>query len=373
MALSAPPQPAATSREDTPPPPSSGDGGFSASNLRKRLRRPPSLLMRTKELVIEKLLLACGYVSIAAVLLIFIFLFKEGFVALRMVEDQTNFLYSEQVVYEYDAVADTTVAVDTRTAFTWQPVQVDEKEPPKLSIIPLAWASFGVALISALLSTVLGIAVGVYMSEMASRRLRDFIKPALELLVGIPTVVIGFFMLAVIAVPVHRLLSGGGSGQGLVPFYNAPYNMFIGAVGVSVVIIPVIASLVDDAMRAVPQDLRAASLSLGATRWQTTWKVVLPAGVSGVIAAVILGFGRALGETMIVLMCAGNAPQITVNPFESVRTMTAAIAAEMGAAQQGSLHSHSLFFVGAILVTVAFVLNLVVEIVVNRYRKKIRL
>jgi phosphate transport system permease protein len=149
--------------------------------------------------------------------------------------------------------------------------------------------------------------------------------------------------------------------------------MFVGALGVSVVIIPVIASLVDDALRAVPMDLRAASLSLGATRWQTTWRVVLPAGVSGVLAAVILGFGRAIGETMIVLMCAGSAPQIVLNPFESVRTMTATIAAEMGAAQQGSLHMHSLFLVGAILITLAFILNLIVEMIANHYRKKIRL
>src|SRR5690606_32326526 len=124
-------------------------------------------------------------------------------------------------------------------------------------------------------------------------------------------VVIGFFMLAVIAIPIKNLADGDVIPGFRLPFYTDAYNMFIGAIGVSVVIVPVIASLVDDALRAVPRDLRAASMSLGATRWQTTFRVVLPSAVSGVFAAVVLGFGRAFGETMIVLMCAGNAPQIS--------------------------------------------------------------
>jgi phosphate transport system permease protein len=325
-------------------------------------------VQRLKEKVIEKLLALSGWLSILLILLIFIFLFKEGLIALRQVDSLSQFFYSIEPVYVYDQATAEAKVTGEAVAYKWEPVST----PPRLSILPLLWGSFGVALISALLSTLAGIAVGVYLSEMASEKVRGTVKPALELLVGIPTVVIGFFMLTVVAIPLKTILNPA-DGMSVVPFYRSMYNMFVGALGVSVVIIPVIASLVDDALRSVPMDLRAASLSLGATRWQTSWRVVLPAGVSGVLAAVILGFGRAIGETMIVLMCAGSAPQMSLNPFDSARTMTATIAAEMGAAQQGSLHMHSLFLVGAVLVTLAFILNLTVEFIAEHYRKKIRL
>ncbi|CAN5168824.1 phosphate ABC transporter permease subunit PstC [soil metagenome] len=342
--------------------------GFSAAEVRGRLRAGTTWGLRTKEKVIELLLMGCGLASIIAVSLIFIFLFKEGIGAFRLAESPKDFLYAETVQYKYDAATETSVAGPVQKSLTWQPVG----DKPKLSIAPLVWGSLGIAAISAVVSTLAGIAVGIFLSEMSGARLRNYVKPALELLVGIPTVVIGFFMLTIMAIPLKRLLNPA-EGGGILPAYADTYNMFVGALGVSIVIIPVIASMVDDAMRAVPQDLRAGSLCLGATRWQTTWRVVLPAGFSGVIAAVILGFGRALGETMIVLMCAGGAAQITGNPFASVRTMTAAIAAEMGSAQQGGLHAKTLFLIGAILVTASFFLNLVVEIIANKYRRRIRL
>lgn len=326
-----------------------------------------SLYFRAKERTIEWLLLACGMLSTVAVALIFFFLFKEGIVALRMASPM-QFISSLSDITKYDPATDTTHVVGQERDFIWQPVS----DTPKLSIVPLMWGSFGIAVIAALISTICGIGIGIYLSEIASRRTRDIIKPMLEILVGIPTVVIGFFMLAVIAEPVHALLGGEVFPWLDIPFYSRSLNMFIGAVGVSFIIIPVIASLVDDALRAVPNELRAASLAVGATRWQTTWRVTLPAAVSGVFAALILGFGRALGETMIVVMCAGNAPMIKLNPFEPVRTMTASIASEMGAAQQGGLHAHALFLVGAVLVTLTFILNVVVEIIVNKYRKRIR-
>lgn len=336
----------------------------SATELRSRLRHPVSPLRRFRELVMEKILLLCGVVSTFVIILIFFFLFKEGLVVLKMVKPH-EFLYSSVQQFVYDPAADTMTPTVEETGFVWQPAS----DPPRLSLLPLIWGSLGVAVLTASISTLAGIAIGAYLSEMASPRLRGMIKPALELLVGIPTVVIGFFMLAVLANPLRDV----AEALGLNKIYLDTYNMFIGALGVSVVIIPVIASLVDDALRTVPNDLRAASLSLGATRWQTTLKVVLPAGVSGVFAAVVLGFGRALGETMIVLMCAGNAPQISANPFAATRTMTASIAAEMGSAAQGSEWYHALFFVGALLVTITFFLNLGVELLVNRYRKRIRL
>ncbi len=343
--------------------------------LRSRLRRPVPLYTIFKEKTIEYMLMSCGAFSTLVILLIFVFLYKEGLVALGMT-NPTDFLYAESNIMEYDPATETTKVVGSEVGYNWQP----EGEDPKLSLIPLIWGSLGIAILTAILSTLAGISIGIFLSEMSSDRTRNLIKPALELLVGIPTVVVGFFMLTVIALPLKALATRVENFLGISTIYVDSYNMFIGALGVSVVIIPVIASLVDDALRTVPDDLRAASLSLGSTRWQTTWKVVLPAGLSGVIAAVILGFGRALGETMIVLMCAGNAPQMLPEdgsiwsiPFVAVRTMTASIAAEMGSAASGSLHAHSLFFVGAILVTITFLLNLTVEVIVNRYRKKIRL
>ncbi len=339
--------------------------GFSPLLVRQRLRHPVSFFRRARERVIESGVFLCGLASILAISLIFFFLFKEGLQAFRMVDSPAQFISSMGVQLEYDYEEDDVFVAGERREFAWQPVS----DEPKLSFIPLMWGSLGIATLAAVLSTFAGIGVGIFLSEIATARLRGLVKPTLELLVGIPTVVIGFVMLAIVAQPLRQI----ADAIGLAGIYGSTFNMFVGAVGVSIVIIPVIGSLVDDALRAVPDDLRAASLSVGATRWQTTWRVVLPTGVSGVFGAVILGFGRALGETMIVLMCAGNAPQITGNPFDSVRTMTAAIASEMGAAQVGGVHAQTLFLVGAILITITFLLNLTVELVVNRFRRKIRL
>jgi phosphate transport system permease protein len=219
-----------------------------------------------------------------------------------------------------------------------------------------------VAVPAVLISGVIGLATGIYLAEIASPRVRAFIKPGIELLAGIPTVVIGFFCLATLATFLQDALHT-----------SFRLNAFVGSIGVSFVIIPVIASLVDDSLRAVPRYLREASYGMGATRWETISRVVLPAAVSGVTAALILGMGRALGETMIVLLATGNAAQITLNPFTSVRTMTATIAAELGSVPQGGLWYQSLFLVGALLFTITFVLNLIAEMVVSRMRRKLTL
>jgi phosphate transport system permease protein len=191
---------------------------------------------------------------------------------------------------------------------------------------------------------------------------REVVKPAIELLAGIPTVIIGFIMLAVVA-SLLQTLTGS----------HFRLNAAVGALGVSIVIIPVVASLTEDALRSVPDSLRQASYGLGATRWQTVSRVVVPAAVSGITAAAILGFGRALGETMIVLMATGNAALVTGNIFSSVRTMTATIAAELGATARDSEQYHALFLVGAVLFTITFFFNLVAEIIVARMRRRLRL
>ena len=134
--------------------------------------------------------------------------------------------------------------------------------------------------------------------------------------------------------------------------------------------IPIIASMTEEALKSIPNELRMASYGLGATKWQTISKVILPAAFSGVSASIILGFGRAIGETMIVLMASGNAANLTADIFKSVRTMTATIAAEMGEVSQGSDHYYALFFIGIVLFTITFFLNLIAEIIINKMRKK---
>lgn len=302
---------------------------------------------RIQEFIIEKLLFVGGLTAIVFIALIFIFLFKEGIKAFFLIKP-IEFIGTH--ILDFD---------DNRVfACMWQPVG----ESGKYSIIPLIIGSFLVALPATVISTVLGVGCGIYLAEIASARIRDVAKPAIELLAGIPTVVIGFLCLTILATYVQNT------------FHTTfRLNAFVGAIGVSLVIIPVIASITDDALRAVPCELREASYGLGATKWETIWKVVVPAGISGITASIILGMGRALGETMIVVMATGNAALVTGNIFSSVRTMTATIAAELGAVPQGGPQYCALFLIGAILFFITFVLNLIAEMIISRMRKKLRL
>ena len=240
----------------------------------------------------------------------------------------------------------------------WQPVG----QNPKYSLLPLFLGSFLVALPATLIATLFGVACGVYLAEVAGKRTREIVKPAIELLAGVPSVVIGFFCLATLATLLQNLLHT-----------TFRLNAMVGALGVSLVIVPVIATMTDDALRAVPGFLREGAHALGANNWETITRVVIPAGASGLVAAILLGMGRALGETMIVLMATGNAAQVTLNPFDSVRTMTATIAAELGSVPQGGEQYRALFLVGALLFTLTFIINLVAELAVARMRRRLAL
>ncbi|MFA5167101.1 MAG: phosphate ABC transporter permease subunit PstC [Candidatus Omnitrophota bacterium] len=300
------------------------------------------------EWLIEKLLFLAGVSSILIISLIFVFLFKE---AIQFFRTGTPMDLIGKWVYD---------PWEGKTVFKmmWQSVS----EVPKYSLIPLFCGSFLVAFPATVISAVLGIGCAIYLAEIASPKVREGLKPTLELLAGIPSVVTGFVMLAVIATFFQNL-------------FNTKFrlNAFVGAVGVSLAVLPIMITIAEDAMRAVPKELRDASCALGATKWQTIWRTVLPTAVSGISAGVILGFGRALGETMIVLMATGNAALVTGNVFSSVRTMTANIAAELGSVAQGSEHYYALFLVGAVLFTFTFVLNLFSEIVLTRMRQKLRM
>ena len=299
---------------------------------------------RTKESLIKLFFTINGVMALVFIILIFIFLFKEGFKALDHV-GLLDFLYTTRT--GADGLKE--------TVYQWYPTSTE----PRYSLIPLILGTLLTAIPATLFSTIFGVAAGIYLSEVANPKWKEFLKPLIELFAGIPTVVLGFVMLVFGASFFNDLLHPANR-----------LNAFIAALGLSFVIIPIIASLTEDALHSIPNDLRMASYGLGATKWQTISKVILPAAFSGVSASIILGFGRAIGETMIVLMAAGNAANITTNLFLSVRTMTATIAAEMGEVSQGSDHYYSLFFIGIVLFTITFILNLIAEIIINKMRKK---
>ena len=302
---------------------------------------------RWKETFIETFLRLNGFLAIAAIALIFIFLFKEGVQAFRTIP-AAHFIQGQEL--DFDDVP--------QTVRLWQPVG----QNPKYSLIPLFLGSFLVALPATLIATIFGVACGIYLAEIAGKRTREVIKPAIELLAGVPSVVIGFFCLATLATLLQDTLGT-----------TFRLNAMVGAIGVSLVIVPVIATMTDDALRAVPGYLREGAHALGANRWETITRVVVPAGASGLVAAILLGMGRALGETMIVLMATGNAAQVTFSPFDSVRTMTATIAAELGAVPQGGEQYRALFLVGSLLFLMTFVINLVAEVAVARMRRRLAL
>jgi len=212
-----------------------------------------------------------------------------------------------------------------------------------------------VTIIGILIASPIAILAALFTTSFAPRWMREILKPAIEILAGFPSVVIGFFCLITIASVMQEIT---GSVYRL--------NSLVGGIGMSLAVIPIIFTVTEDALSAVPRYMREASIALGASRWQTAWRVALPAATPGVFAAVILGFGRAFGETMIALMATGNAAMVSWDILESVRTMAATIGAEMAEVEFQSVHYGVLFLIGAILFVVTFTLNAVAEFYVRR-------
>jgi phosphate transport system permease protein len=287
--------------------------------------------MRLKETDIRVFLFLCSSSAILFVALIFLFLFREGLPALVQIPLKEFFLGK-----------------------IWQPVS----EVPKYGILPLVSGTLLVTVTSLAIAVPIALASAIYLGEFASEREKEIIKPFIEILSGIPSVILGFFALVVIASYLQRLT---GSAYRL--------NALNGAIILSVMLIPIIMSIAEDAIHTVPRELKEASLALGATRLQTTMNVVIPAAFSGIIAAVLLGLARCVGETMAILLATGNAAQITFNPLESVRTMTANIAIEMGEVPFRSTHYHALFALGLVLFIITFVVNFIAERLVGKYRE----
>jgi len=241
--------------------------------------------------------------------------------------------------------------LDNLLGDTWQPVS----EQPKFGIWPLVIGTLKTTLIAIALGAPLGILAALYTAFFARRRVREIVKPAIELLAGFPSVVIGFFCLVTVA-------------SFLQETFGMEYrlNAIVGGIGLSLAVIPIVYSIAEDALNAVPKTLREASLALGSTEWQTAYRVMLPAAAPGVIAAVILGIGRAFGETMIAIMATGNAPMASWNILTPARTFAATIGSEMGEVVWGSEHYGILFLLGTVLFVVSFGLNALTELYVKK-------
>ncbi|MCF7803473.1 MAG: phosphate ABC transporter permease subunit PstC [Candidatus Marinimicrobia bacterium] len=237
----------------------------------------------------------------------------------------------------------------------WTPLFADKH----FGIMPLLVGTLMVAFIALLVALPLGLLSAIYLSEYAKRNVRSFLKPLLEILAGIPTVVYGYFALVTVTPFLQKLIPGLGV-----------FNALSAGMVMGIMILPMVSSLSEDAIRVVPQSLRNASTALGATKFETTTKVVVPASLSGIVSAFILAASRAIGETMIVAIAAGMNPTLTFSPFNSVETMTAYIVqVSLGDTPVGTLEYQSLFAVGMALFVMTLFFNLISHLVVKRYRE----
>lgn len=241
------------------------------------------------------------------------------------------------------------------TGTTWQPMA------NKFGVLPLLSATFVTSFIAMLVAIPLGLAAAIYLSEYASPRRRATLKPILEILAGVPTVVYGFFAILTVSPALRNILTSG-----VVEFQN----MASAGLVMGFMILPTISSISEDALSAVPRSLREASYGLGATRLETTLRVVVPAALSGVVAAFILGVSRAVGETMIVALAAGSGPNFTFNPFKAAETMTGHIVRISGGElSYNSIDYNSLFAIGLTLFVITLVFNLISRVITNRFRE----
>lgn len=287
---------------------------------------------RWTEFAVEALIRVLGFSTIGFVALIFLFLLREGLPAFAEV-DLSN-LFGARWYPTFDL----------------------------FGTLPLILGSIVVTLTAILIALPLGVATAVFLREVAPNWAREILKPLIEVLAGIPSVVLGFFGMILVA-PALREITGAPTGL----------MAFTGALILAYMALPTIISVAEDALDAVPKSFRDAGLAMGATQWQTIWRVVIPAARSGILMAVMLGMGRAIGETMAVMMVTGNAARMPLGLdalFRPIRTMTATIAAEMGEVAHGSPHYHTLFAIGIILFLLTFAINLAAASTVFRKRRR---
>ena len=244
-----------------------------------------------------------------------------------------------------------------RPEYIWQPVGTIHK----YNLVPLLVGTLKITLVGLLFAAPLSLAAALYVSQLAPPRHQEWMKPGIEMLAGIPSVVLGAFTLLVVAPALQRVL--GYSDR-------SPLNALVAGLALGLTAVPLIFSLAEDALTSVPRSYTQAALALGASRWQTAYQVVLPAATPGVFAALVLGFGRCVGETMVVLIVSGNAATTSWSLLDSARTITATIAAEMAEAVHGGSHYRVLFLLGTLLFLVTFSTNLVGDHIMNRLKKR---
>ena len=299
-----------------------------AMSLRKGLRRR----WRMGEKFIESWIFLAGVLTIVVLL---------GIIALLLKEGLPVFWYTPPWEFFFGA--------------RWYPVS----EPPTFGIMPFFVATLWVTLVATAISVPIGVACAAYLAEVAPAKVRETVKPIIEILAGVPSVVMGFIGL--------MLLS---------PLVQSAFNLNTGLSGLtagimlSLMSLPIIISVSEDALRAVPDDFRQAAYALGATKWETIRHVSIPGALSGVTAAIMLGVGRAIGETMTVLMVAGGALAVPVSPTEPMMPMTAAIASGIGNAVRGGLQYQALFAIGLILFVVTLAVNLIADRVLEHQKRK---
>jgi len=301
---------------------------ISVVSLNKGLQRR----WRLGEKLIESWIFLAGMLTIVVLLGIIALLLKEGLPA---------FWYTPPWEFFFGT--------------SWYPVS----EPPTFGIMPFFVATLWVTVVATAISVPVGVACAAYLAEVAPVKVRETIKPVIEILAGFPSVVMGFIGL--------MLLS---------PLVQSAFNLNTGLCGLSAGImlslmsLPIIISVSEDALRAVPDDFRHAAYALGSTKWETIWHVSIPGALSGITAAIMLGVGRAIGETMTVLMVAGGALAVPVSPTEPMMPMTAAIASGIGNAVRGGLQYQALFAIGLILFVVTLAVNLIADRVLERQKRK---
>jgi len=284
------------------------------------------------EMIITRLINIAGYSAIIFVGMIFYFLLREGLPTLNE------------------------VSLGNLVSNRWYPIEA------YFGILPLLGGSLVITIGATLIAVPFGIGTAVYLAEIAPRWVREILKPLVEVLAGLPSVVLGFLGMLVLAPFLRKYLQ---LPTGLTAFTG---SLLLGGMA-----IPTVVSVAEDAIDAVPKSYRDASLAIGATKWQTIWRVTLPAAKSGVTTAIMLGVGRAIGETMTVMMVSGNAPVLPGGIralFQPARTMTATIAAEMGEVATGSVHYHMLFFIGMVLFLISLLINITASFVVFRQRQR---
>jgi len=285
---------------------------------------------RLGEFIAEKLIGVIAFTSFVFIFLILFFVFKESIPLVVGQAMDDNGLVSLKALLSSE----------------WVPVS----NHPRYGLWPLFIGSFKVTAVAMFIAFPIAVLAAIYTATLAPPKLKEIMKPAIEILAGFPSVVIGFFALMILA-------SFFQQAFGL----KYRLNAFTGGVALSLAVIPIIYTVVEETLNSLPRSMTEASLALGATRWETSLYVLLPAATQGVFAAFLLGLGRAFGETMIILMATGNSALSTLSIFDSVRTMSAAIGAEMAEVVFGDAHYNILFFIGVCLFIFSFSLNAIAE------------